>query len=85
MLNNKIWKDIFCTEEGNSWGKLKSRNIIKELYKICTPKQRFICNLLAKGYSYMYIAKYLGLDKTTIRDHMKAIREKARLAIRLSI
>lgn len=84
-MDNKIWKDISCLEEGNSWNKLDSRKVVKEMFKLLTPRQRLICNLLAKGHKYIAIARILRIDKTTVRDHLEAIRGKARVAIRQSI
>ena len=79
---NKYWKDIGCPEEGNSV--FNGPLIIKLLFKKLTARQRLICNLLDKGNSYANVARILKIDPTSVRDHIKFIRMKAREAIRES-
>ena len=70
------FKDIWCKEEGLPG--IDSRKVVKKLLTILTPKQKVIVSLLYKGNSYANVARILRMDKTTVRDHLKLIRIKAR-------
>lgn len=48
---------------------------VQSALSVLTPLQQSICHLLSQGYPVKRIAGILGKPRTTVRDHIKRIRE----------
>lgn len=83
FTTNDLYKNVYDNIDPKEEGLvINASEIIYRLLKILTPKQRIIVSMLYKGFSYSEISRLLKVDKTTIRDHLKLIRDKARNIIK---
>ena len=83
FTTNDLYKNVYDNIDPKEEGLvINASEIIYRLLKILTPKQSIIVSMLYKGFSYSEISRLLKVDKTTIRDHLKLIRDKARNIIK---